>query len=48
MLVIKYSAVRAFTKALYSPAHALQGIRSLAPENWLWEGFVLGNGRLAS
>lgn len=48
MLVIKYSAVPAFTEAWYRPARALQGIRSLASENWVWEGFVLGNGRLAS
>jgi hypothetical protein len=33
MLLIKYSAAQAFTKAFYRPTHGWQGIRRPASEN---------------
>jgi hypothetical protein len=48
MLLIKYSAAQAFTKAFYRSTHGWQGIRRPASKNQALMGFVLGNGRPAS
>lgn len=39
---------RGFCRGFVWAAHGLQGMRSRASENWVWQSFVLGKGRLAS